>query len=291
MRELATVGLSEDGRFLVTVDGATGEKFRIGIDRRLSNLIDRAPASSVRSGQMEIPMESSLSPREIQARIRRGESVDQVAEIAGVPVDQLDGFATPVLAERAHMVEMARATSVRRRSAGGPPVALAKLADEAIAAHGLVPDQCTWDSWRREDGRWTVRVIFGDSTADFVFDPKSRYVIADDDAAQNLVGDLATQEQHDMALADLIADPTKSAGPHETDPTGEVHSLKEARDRRAQEQLVFDTSEAADTPTDREEAELAESIGHAAQEPKPRKKQIRRSVPSWDEIMFGGQRD
>ena len=38
-------------------------------------------------------MNSALTPREIQSRIRAGESVEDVARAAGVSVDELDGFA------------------------------------------------------------------------------------------------------------------------------------------------------------------------------------------------------
>lgn len=294
MRELATLGLSDDGRFLVAKDATTGEHFRLSIDRRLASLIDRAPSGSLRSGQMEIPMESSLTPRDIQIRIRRGESVEEVAEAAGISFDQAHGFAIPVLAERSYMVEQARKTTVRRKHVGGTPVALSELTDDAIGARGVTPDDSLWDSWRREDGRWAVQVTVDESVATFVFDPKSRYVIADDEAAHDLVGDLATVEQDEMALADVLAATAVKEAPE--DHPGAVHSLKEARDRRAQEQEqeqehVPDESKSPNTSvTDREDTELQESVA-VPDSPTPRKKPSRRSVPTWDEIMFGDSRD
>lgn len=291
MRELAMVGLSDNGRFLVAKDSTTGEQFRLSIDRRLTTLIDRAPSASLRSGQMEIPMESSLTPRDIQTRIRRGATVEEVAEAAGVTFEQAHGFAIPVLAEREFMVEQARATSVRRRNVSGTPVPLSELVDAQIAQHGVAAEEVSWDSWRREDGLWTVTVTTNGTVARFVFDPKSRYVIADDEAAKNLVGDLATQDQHDMALADIVSEsqaPTTSE-----EPPGAVHSLKEARDKRAQEQLEMPAEPAAEDSTDsisREDLALEESVA-VPETPAPRKKAARRSVPSWDEIMFGGNRE
>ncbi len=294
MRELATVGLSDDGRFLVARDATTGERFRLSIDRRLTTLVDRTPVGSSRSGQMEIPMESSLTPRDIQTRIRRGESVEEVAEAAGITVERVHGFAVPVLAEREWMAQSARATSVRRKHAGGPAVALADLADTALAARGIEAENAHWDAWRREDGLWTVSVDLEDGTAGFLFDPKSRYVVADDDAARNLVGDLATEEQHDMALADLVTDAPEAFGGTVADdvetefhasPTP-VRSIKEARDRRAMEQAVFE--EPVDESVDDVEDHALEERIAVPDTPKPRKKHSRRSVPSWDEIMFGG---
>ncbi len=295
MRELATVGLSDDGRFLVARDATTGERFRLSIDRRLTSLVDRTPAGSSRSGQMEIPMESSLTPRDIQARIRRGESVEEVAEAAGITVERVEGFAVPVIAEREWMAQSARATSVRRKHVGGAAVALAELADSALAERGINPEDARWDAWRREDGRWTVTVDLEEGNASFVFDPKSRYVIADDDAARDLVGDLATQEQHDMALADLVTDAPEAVGGMVADEIAAsvappVRSIKEARDRRALEQAVFE--ETATEPVATPQDDSLDARVAVPDTPKPaRRKPGRRSVPSWDEIMFGGSSD
>ncbi|MBC9224882.1 DUF3071 domain-containing protein [Aeromicrobium sp. 636] len=287
MRELATVGLSDDGRFLVARDATTGERFRLSIDRRLTSLVDRTPVGSSRSGQMEIPMESSLNPREIQTRIRRGESVEEVAEQAGITVERVHGFAVPVIAEREWMAQSARATTVRRKHVGGPAVALAELADAALVQRGITPEDAEWDAWRREDGRWTVRVDFDGGSASFLYDPKSRYVVADEDAARDLVGDLATEEQHDMALADLVTEaPEAYGGADEVDHAPLVRSIKEARDRRALEQAVFD--EPVEEPVEDVEDQALEERIAVPDTPKPRKKHSRRSVPSWDEIMFGG---
>lgn len=291
MRDLSTVGLSDDGRFLVARDATTGERFRLSVDRRLTSLVDRTPSASSRTGQMEIPMESTLTPRDIQARIRRGESVEEVAAAAGITVEQVHGFAVPVLAERAWVVESARATTVRRKIAGGPPVALAVLADTALAERGVTPESAIWDSWRGEDGLWSVRVDLESGPATFLFDPKSRYVVADDDAARALVGDLATEEQHEMALADLVTEAPEGYGGTVVDDEEHppVRSIKEARDRRALERAVFDEpTEEIDLglPEDDLEARVA-----VPDTPKPRKKHTRRSVPSWDEIMFGGSSD
>ena len=306
MRDLALVGTSEDGRYLVARDPASGARFRLRVDGRLAGMIDRVTSAGQRSsGQLEIPMESSLSPRDIQARIRRGESIEQVAEAAGTSVDQIRGFATPVIAEREHMVDQARATSVRRKHVSGTPVALGALVDDALLARSVTPEDVAWDAWRREDGRWTVQLVLPDaSSARFCFDHKSRYVLADDETARDLVGDLASEDSLDMAIADAVRSTTESA---ETDADREdteqiiddhapVHSLKEARDRRAMEQLSLDDSPATPPTSQEPDDDADESASHdehvaVPDTPAPRKKNSRRSVPSWDEIMFGGKRD
>jgi len=336
MRELGPDRLSDDGRFLVLREAGRPELFRVPIDRRLAALVDASPRARGRAhGQMEITMESTLSPRDIQARIRRGESPDQVAESAGVPTEQIEGFATPVLAERAYVAEQARSTTIRRRHATGPGVLLGSAVDESVAGDGGVPEDVSWDAWRREDGRWTVQVLAPGALepATFCYDAKSRYVVPDDEAARRLVGDVAAPQSSDMAIADALrpdedrpaatapeqaeaSDPGVAEADvdvdHDVDasPHAPVHSLKEARDRRAMEQLsltedvTLEEDPAPAAPADEHPAEARRQVdehvdededeGHVAvpDTVAPRKKRPeRRRVPSWDEIMFGGRND
>jgi hypothetical protein len=319
MRELGLDGLSEDGRFLIARDPSTDETFHIPADRRLSSLID-ATSSGSTSGQLETSMESSLSPRDIQTRIRRGESPDEVAVAAGVPVEQIIGFATPVLAEREYMCEQARKTPIRRKHVGGAGVLLGTLVDENVAAGGSSPDDVRWDSWRREDGRWTVVVspTDADQPATFLFDAKSRYVLPADEFAHDLVGDVSIPDSGDMAIADALREQAAAAAPAsdvtedevadtevvapeevaERDHHAAVSSIKEARDRRVMEQQLAladdDETEPSEVQRDTELADLEIQMEHdvAVPDTLPRKKKHeRRRVPSWDEIMFGGRED
>lgn len=313
MRDLSPEGLSEDRRFLVARDITTGEKFRIPADHRLSSLIGTPSRPGSTSGQMEFRMPSSLSPRDIQTRIRRGESVQSVADSAGVPVEQIEGFAGPVLAERAFICEQARKTAIRRKHVGGTGVQLGLLVSENIAADGGVPEDAGWDSWRREDGRWTVLVTPHDQAhpATFLFDVKSRYVLPADEFAHELVGDVALPDSADMAIADAVRAPERPADeitpagveiPDPIDATEEevltgVASLKEARDRRAQEQLALSDLEPVEAPPSAQAAadDFDGALEHDVAVPDtmgPRKKRHeRRRVPSWDEIMFGDKSD
>lgn len=330
MRDLRPEGLSGDRRFLVASDVTTGEKFRIPADHRLTSLIGTQPRPGKTSGQLEIRMQSSLSPRDIQTRIRRGESPQSVADSAGVPVEQIDGFAGPVLAEREFMCEQARKTTIRRKHVGGAGILLGTLVTENISARGGVPEDASWDSWRREDGRWNVVVTPRDSTypATFLFDVKSRYVVPADEFAHDLVGDVALPDSTDMAIADAVRSPDPrvddlpavveapepvldiadepaalfdphpfEAGPVETETLTGVSSLKEARDRRALEQLALgDAEAAADKPPAVEaehdfEGSLEDNVAVPDTMGPRKKRHERRRVPSWDEIMFGDKSD
>ncbi|MFL6089294.1 MAG: septation protein SepH [Aeromicrobium sp.] len=357
MRELGLTGLSEDKRYLVAYDALTDESFHIPTDIRLTSLLGAGsggPATPTdrEAGTREPTMEVTLSPRDIQTRIRRGESPEQVAEQSGMPVDKVRPFAIPVIAEREFIVEQARKTSVRRlHSTGTPGMQLGSLVDAGLSASGASAEAAAWDSWRREDGRWTVVVSPADTLdpVTFLFDVKGRYVLPADDAAHELIGDVVQEvlDQHpDMSLAKAVREdrPAEPADPGlavlgfeevietldvvevvevvEVVPSGvdelpnyedvpfdlpsadeiiersaPVSSLKEARDRRAQEQLALsiESDVEAEAPAEASDVEITEqqnlavpSTPHPSQHPSSKKRHERRRVPSWDEIMFGG---
>jgi hypothetical protein len=110
MAQLTITGLSRDGKRLHLVD-EDGREHTLVVDSVL-----RAAVRGERSriGQLEIQMESALRPRDIQTRIRSGESPEAVAEAARTTVDRIMPFAAPVLAERSHMAQRAQASSLRR---------------------------------------------------------------------------------------------------------------------------------------------------------------------------------
>ena len=87
MRELHVVAVSEDGRHIVLAGtkGATKGGFRVALDARL---LAAVRGELPRPGEPEV-RPSTLTPREIQDRLRAGESEEQIARSAGVPVDDL----------------------------------------------------------------------------------------------------------------------------------------------------------------------------------------------------------
>ena len=114
MRQLRFVGLAEDGASLV-LESPTGESYRLPVDERV-----RAACRGdlTRLGQIEIEMDNPLRPREIQTRVRAGESAEQVAEASGMPLERVLRFAYAVLQERGRVIAQARSDSGR---ADAPP--------------------------------------------------------------------------------------------------------------------------------------------------------------------------
>ncbi|MEV6792250.1 septation protein SepH [Streptomyces sp. NPDC051320] len=190
MPELRVVAVSNDGTRLV-LKAADSTEYTLPIDERLRAAVrnDRA-----RLGQIEIEVESHLRPRDIQARIRAGASAEEVAQMAGIPVDRVRRFEGPVLAERAFMAERARKTPVRRAGENtGTGPQLGEAVQERLLLRGAERETVLWDSWRRDDGTWEVLLVYRVATethsASWSYDPPRRLVQAMDDEARSLIGE------------------------------------------------------------------------------------------------------
>ncbi len=191
MRELKVVGLDVDGKRIICEADDSSEKFVLRPDDRLRAAVrgDKTGSSQPQS-DTEVP--SVLRPKEIQAKIRAGASVEQVASAAGVDIERVQRFANPVLLERARAAELA--TAAHPVLADGPSVlTLLETVTAALVARGLDPEATSWDAWRNEDGRWTVQMGWkagmSDNVAHFRFTPGAHggTVTAFDDAACELI--------------------------------------------------------------------------------------------------------
>jgi len=191
MRALRVVGITEDGGefSLVLEDPGRRERFTVPADEQL-----RAAARGdlTRLGQIAIELESQLRPREIQARIRAGASVEQVASAAGVPLQKIERFAYPVLLERSRTADVAqRAHPVR---SDGPDVRmLGDVVAHTFGVRGQEYTEAEWDSWKGEDGKWVVALSWragrSDNRAHWTFQPGAHggTVTAVDENASDLV--------------------------------------------------------------------------------------------------------
>jgi hypothetical protein len=192
MRTARLVGLSPDGKSLI-VATQSGEEFMIEADERLRAALR---GDLPRLGQLEIEMQTSLTPRDIQARIRAGETLEDVARVAGMPMDRVERFAVPVLAEREHVASMAMASSVRRRGEPSGHRSLRITVAERLVGRGVDIDAIKWDSYRLDDGRWAVTADYrsGDTSrhASFFYDLRGRFSVAANDEARWLLGDQPT---------------------------------------------------------------------------------------------------
>jgi hypothetical protein len=173
MQELRFVAVSEDGSYAVLAVPGRSARFTLPIDERLRAV---SLGQTSRLAQYEIEVESPLRPKEIQARIRAGETVEQIADAAGIPVERVRWFEGPVLAERAYIADQAQSASVRRPGESGPGPRLGDIVSERLRTTGIDPEDGQWDSRKRGDGSWQVALTFPSGgrlhTAEWVFDAR-----------------------------------------------------------------------------------------------------------------------
>ena len=191
MRELRVVELDAAGKYLICEADDPAEQFKLAADDRLRTILRGEPAPPDQP-QLEIEVTNMLSPKEIQARIRAGASVEQVAAASGSDVSRIRRFAHPVLLERYRAAELA--TAAHPLLADGPAVlTLLETVSAALVARGLNPERLSWDAWRNEDSRWTVQLAWkvgrSDNLAHFCFVPGAHggTVTAIDDGASELI--------------------------------------------------------------------------------------------------------
>ena len=319
MAKLTFTGRSGDGKRLLLVD-ESGQEHSLVIDARLRRALSGAPASGPNTpGQLEIPMESSLRPRDIQMRIRAGETPEAVAHAAGTSVEKIMPAASPVMDERAHVAERAQLSSVRRRANESGARTLGEAVSAHLRSHTVDPSVAEWDAWRREDGRWTLTALYEvagrTGTGTFSYDPRGNFVTVDDDDAHWLVGDatpdpVATPDEANAAddLAAARQRRLSSVGVDEpafgddaiemvsddesaTETTMELDAAlgtEQSVEAYLDDEPADATAETSDEPADEPGSEDEEPASHAPEPRRPAKKRGRASVPSWDEIMFGG---
>jgi hypothetical protein len=191
MRELTVVGLDVDGKHIICESRQAGERFLLRADDRLRAAV-QGDLVGGRQPEIDIEVTNVLSPKEIQARIRAGASVEQVAESAGVDVARVERFAHPVLLERSRAAELA--TAAHPVLADGPSVqTLLETVATALVARGLDHDATSWDAWKNADSRWTVQLTWqaghSENVAHFRFTPGAHggTATALDDAACELI--------------------------------------------------------------------------------------------------------
>ena len=181
MRELHVVAVSEDGRHVLLAGkrGSSKGGFRVALDDRLAAAVR---GDLPRPGEEE-PHSSELTPKEIQARLRTGESAESIALAAGVPVARVERFSGPVQGEMARMIDATRSAYLVRGRLGRSAVSLGAAVDKAIAqAPSLRPDSTDWSTRRDQDGSWLVTVSWfarkRTREASWRYDPATRSVSA-----------------------------------------------------------------------------------------------------------------
>lgn len=263
MRELKVVGIESDGSAIICADVNTGAKFKIPADDRL-----RAASHGdlSRLGQIEVEMESRLRPREIQARIRAGASVKEIAEESGLPTARVESFAHPVLLERARMAQMAQ--NSHPLLADGPALhTLGTAVAQTFGARGQKFADATWDAWRNKEGRWVVQLSWEtgctENKAHWRFQPGADGGTAAplDDAAKELIATEAPRPRPALSPVTPIVAAKPAAKPTEPAPAA--------------------TTEA---PQSEKDAPTSDATPKQQSAPNSKKKP---AMPSWEDVLLG----
>jgi hypothetical protein len=249
MRPVRFVALSEDGQALVLAD-EVGRLLTLPIDDRVASMMRNDRPTSARDGSAH-DSTSTLAPRDIQARIRSGESAEDVARVAGVPVDRVLRYAGPVLQERAMLAQHARRTRLKTSDKGA---SLAEVVDARLSQHGVDLEKISWDAYRRDDGTWRVVATWpsGKANANAVWElDKARQIVApQDDMAHYLCG---TQTSQDAHRGHEVAAPRPERGGHEPMYPGVRENPRPVRDpiRTGREALLATLERPLGTPPTR----------------------------------------
>lgn len=241
-RELRIV--SDDGESILLAD-SSGNKYRA--ERKSAPHPTLISVPTAAGG-------SELTIKEIQARLRAGQSPREISESTGTALEKIERFSGPIIHERIHIITHALDSQVRR---GRSEHTLREVVNERLGARGVDINALEWNGFRQEDGTWIISVHYptrdGQSSGEWILDTNRRTLAARDEGARWISGDdRSPQEKVRSQL------PTELLGGSAEREPREAPRLAAVREE------VDPTSDAA-------------RDGVVA----------RAKVPSWDEIMFG----
>jgi hypothetical protein len=327
MRELRFLMLSEDGERLV-LDGAEGdEMYVLKLDEALRAAIraeaprrPAAPETAASTASAEQPAERAIGPREIQVRVRAGESPEHLATAYGLSLDRVMRFAGAVMDERVRIADEARRARARRGIETGESklVIFGEAVDERFRAHGIDAESVSWDSRRRDDGEWLVVASWlgGESThaAEWLFSRSSRTVTPLDDTAADLLSDrpirpVARQPESrpSLSMAPPLVPGIVAFPPMPDATTGPVPVVDDVFDQDAapegpRELAPLVSVGAAGADYDEPPLPLGDAdpvaatagsrrnLGVTRREESDEQRAARARVPSWDDILLGIKR-
>jgi hypothetical protein len=256
MSELRLTGKNPEGTHL-TLTNPIGEEFTIRISDTLRATVNQPRlAAVVASDDVE-----TMSVKEIQRRLRAGETMDAIARDGHISVEKVERFAGPILQERVYILDQAFSVVLRKESARDQDTFF-DVVISRLAPMGVDSDSLSWNTWRIDDGTWTIDLSYpnrdGHGSATWNFDLNRRSITATNENARWMLGQEPAPRAQTPGL--VHAEPTH--------PSRIVDSIPDPEPVRETPRLV------AIRETPREE-DRAEGISGRAK------------VPSWDEIMFG----
>jgi len=268
--ELRLNGKTEDGLYLSLQDN-DGNQYTVRVSETLKTTVNQQRLVAVPEN-----VASTISIKEIQRLLRAGQPAEQIARENNISIEKIERFAGPILSERIYIIDQAQQIAIRKEG-GRDPVTLLGVVISRLAPRNIDSSELTWDTWRLEDGTWTIELHYPNSSgvgiSQWNFDPTIRTVSSMDENARWMMGDDPTPRQ--LPTPGLI--PTETSHPSERRII-DVYSEFRKDDIEVEEEVFEEVREVPRLAVIREEPDdEASRDGITA----------RAKVPSWDEIMFG----
>ncbi|MEY3736463.1 MAG: hypothetical protein RLZZ251_179 [Actinomycetota bacterium] len=255
--ELRLVGKTSDGEHIEFTD-SDGESYLIRVSDSLRAAVNERRLSPV---PVEAP---AVSLKEIQARLRAGESFAEVARISGLSLEKVERYASPIIQERAWIIELAEKASPK-----GTSLTLKDLVIQRLAPRGVNLNQISWNTWRLDDGTWHLVLTYpgtdGERQATWNFDAQKKTLASRDDGARWINGEEIAKEKPKVDRVNEHGVLFPSDGE-----TSQPPRLVAVRTDPMSRDDEGETQE-AQIPTDAKKDGVTRRI----------------SIPSWDDIMFG----
>ncbi|CAM8628708.1 septation protein SepH [Candidatus Planktophila dulcis] len=268
MTELRLDGKTEDGNHLSLVDG-DGKNYSVRISDTLRATVNQPRLTSVPA----VDAQETISVKEIQRRLRAGESFEQIARDGQTTVEKVERFSGPIMQEREYILSNAR-DLVMRKDAHRIDLTFGEVVLAKLAPRGVDTDQVSWNTWRQLDGVWHIELHYpnrdGNGVATWNFDLARRALGASDDNGAWLIDEEAPTRISTSAM--IYSEPTHPSRLEEPKIEPEIVRIAD---------LINAIDEKPETPrlaVIRETPTAADSQDGITS---------RAKVPSWDEIMFG----
>jgi len=254
MSELRVTGRSEDGTHLLLTD-AEDKEFTLRISDNLKATINQPRLASV-------PTENqpAISIKDLQARLRAGAAIDDLAREIGWSYEKVERFAGPILQERSYILSVANALVIKNAGSRDAQTFL-EVVTARLSSNGVSADSLEWNTHRRDDGQWVIRLSyptvnnFGDGKGEAVwfFDMNKRLILSEDEGASWIMGEAqpAAVRKPEPEINHGLVYPNSN-------PTVQINTAPTPR-----------------LSVIRENEDVEDGVKKRA------------SVPSWDEIMFG----
>ena len=251
MSELRLIGRSSDGSNL-ELDSQDGAHFLLPIDEQLRALVNQPRLVAVATPEEQ----STLTVKEVQARLRGGETIDSISRTTDWSPEKIEKFSGPILQERAYVIGLALAAQLRKEK-HSPTLGLATISQ--LEPRGVDMALVEWNTWRLADGSWNIVLLYPNkdgaiNESNWTFDLANRTLEAIDDGAAWISGDELEPRSHNpshgIVYPQVTPPPRLVAVRGDSEPATDIN-VEERRDGVTK----------------------------------------RLKIPSWDDIMFGGPKE